>query len=34
LQDRHVQELLIKETSNAKPAAREKAKMEQMEIDG
>jgi hypothetical protein len=34
LQDPHVQELLLKETSNAKAAAREKAKLEQMEIDG
>jgi hypothetical protein len=34
LQDQHVQELLLKETSNAKAAAREKAKLEQMEIDG
>jgi hypothetical protein len=34
LQDPHVQELLLKETSNAKVAAREKAKLEQMEIDG
>jgi hypothetical protein len=34
LQDPHVQELLLKETSNVKAAAREKAKLEQMEIDG
>jgi hypothetical protein len=34
LQDPHVQKLLLKETSNAKAAAREKAKLEQMEIDG
>jgi hypothetical protein len=34
LQDPHVQELLLKETSNAKATAREKAKLEQMEIDG
>jgi hypothetical protein len=34
LQDPHVQELLLKETSNAKAAAREKAKLEKMEIDG
>jgi hypothetical protein len=30
----HVQELLLKETSNAKAAAREKAKLAQMEKDG
>ena len=34
LQDSHVQELLLKETSNARAAAREKAKLAQMEIDG
>jgi hypothetical protein len=34
LQDPHVQELLLKETSNAKATAREKAKLEHMEIDG
>jgi hypothetical protein len=34
LQDPYVQELLLKEPSNAKAAAREKAKLEQMEIDG
>jgi hypothetical protein len=34
LQDPHVQELLLKETSNARAAGREKAKLEQMEIDG
>jgi hypothetical protein len=32
LQNPHVQELLLKETSNAKAATREKAKLEQMEI--
>ena len=34
LRDAHVQELLLKETSNARAAAREKAKLAQMEIDG
>ena len=34
LQDIHVQELLLKETSNARAAAREKAKLAQMEKDG
>ena len=34
LRDPHVQELLLKETSNARAAAREKAKLAQMEIDG
>ena len=34
LQDIHVQELLHKETSNARAAAREKAKLEQMKKDG
>ena len=34
LQDPHVQELLLKETSNEKPAGREKAKLAQMKIDG
>jgi len=34
LRDPHVQELLLKETSNAKAAAREKAKLAQLEIDG
>jgi hypothetical protein len=34
LQDPHVQELLLKETSNDKAAAREKDKLEQMEKDG
>ena len=34
LQDSHVQELLLKETSNARAAAREKAKLAQIEIDG
>ena len=34
LRDPHVQELLLKETSNAKAAGREKAKLAQMEIDG
>ena len=34
LWDPHVQELLLKETSNAKAAAREKAKLAQVEIDG
>ena len=34
LQDSHVQELLLKETSNARAAAREKAKLAQMEKDG
>jgi hypothetical protein len=34
LQDPQFLELLLKETSNAKAAAREKAKLEQMEIDG
>ena len=33
LRDPHVQELLLKETSNARAAAREKAKLEQMEKD-
>ena len=33
LRDPHVQELLLKETSNAKAAAREKARLEQMEKD-
>jgi hypothetical protein len=34
LWDPHVQELLLKEMSNAKAAAREKDKLEQMEKDG
>jgi hypothetical protein len=34
LRDPHVQELLLKERSNAKAAAREKDKLEQMEKDG
>jgi hypothetical protein len=34
LRDPHVQELLLKETSNAKAAAREKDKMEQIKKDG
>jgi hypothetical protein len=34
LRDPHVQELLLKETSNVKAAAREKDKLEQMEKDG
>jgi hypothetical protein len=34
LRDPHVQELLLIETSNAKAAAREKDKLEQMEKDG
>ena len=34
LRDPHVQELLLKEPSNAKAAAREKAKLAQMELDG
>ena len=34
LRDPHVQELLLKETSNARAAAREKAKLGQLEIDG
>jgi hypothetical protein len=34
LRDPHVQELLLKETSNAKAATREKDKLEQMEKDG
>ena len=34
LQDIHVQELLLKEMSNARAAAREKAKLAQMEKDG
>ena len=34
LRDPHVQELLLKETSNTRAAAREKAKLAQMEIDG
>ena len=34
LQDSHVQELFLKETSNVRAAAREKAKLAQMEIDG
>jgi hypothetical protein len=34
LRDLHVQELLLTETSNAKAAAREKDKLEQMEKDG
>jgi hypothetical protein len=34
LRDPHVQELLLKETSNAKAVAREKDKLEQMEKDG
>jgi hypothetical protein len=33
LRDSHVQELLLKETSNAKATAREKDKLEQMEKD-
>ena len=33
LRDPHVQELLLKETSNARGAAREKAKLEQMKKD-
>ena len=33
LQDPHVQELLLKEMSNARAAAREKAKVAQMEIN-
>ena len=34
LQDPHVQELLLKQTSNERAACREKAKLVQMEIDG
>ena len=34
LRDPHVQELLLKETGNAKAEAREKAKLAQMEVDG
>jgi hypothetical protein len=34
LRDPNVQELLLTETSNAKAAAREKDKLEQMEKDG
>ena len=34
LRDSHVQDLLLKETSNARAAAREKGKLAQMEIDG
>jgi hypothetical protein len=34
LQDPHVQELLLTEMSNVKAAAREKAKLEHMDIDG
>ena len=34
LRDPHVQELLLKEMSNARAAAREKAKLGQLEIDG
>ena len=34
LRDSHVQDLLLKETSNDRAAAREKAKLAQMKIDG
>ena len=34
LRDSHVQDLLLKETSNDRAAAREKAKLAQIEIDG
>jgi hypothetical protein len=34
LQDPHVQELLLKETSNAKVAAREKAKLSRWRLMG
>ena len=34
LRDPHLQEILLKETTNARAAAREKAKLAQMEVDG
>ena len=33
VQDPHIQELLLKQTDNARVAAREKAKLDQLEID-
>ena len=33
MQDPHIQELLLKQTNNARAAAREKAKLYQLEID-
>ena len=33
VQDPHIQELLLKQTDNARAAAREKAKLDQLEID-
>ena len=33
MQDPHIQELLLKQTDNARAAAREKAKMDQLELD-
>jgi hypothetical protein len=33
VQDPHIQELLLKQTDNARAAAREKAKLDQVEID-
>ena len=33
VQDPHIQELLLKQTDNARAAAREKAKMDQLELD-
>ena len=33
VQDPHIQELLLKQTGNARAAAREKAKLDQLEID-
>ena len=33
MQDPHIQELLLKQTDNARAAAREKAKLDQLEID-
>ena len=33
VQDPHIQELLLKQMDNARAAAREKAKLDQLEID-
>ena len=33
VQDPHIQELLLKQTDNARAATREKAKLDQLEID-
>ena len=33
MQDPHIQELLLKQTDNTRAAAREKAKLDQLEID-